>query len=155
MKKIGNLIKRHKILFSFCSIVLIAIIIMSIIFLKMTINTKGKYGDRLEGIEKVEISKDTLTDISSQLEEKEEVNKAKLRNQGKIIYIDISFTKNTTLDKGKEIASSVINKFSTKELEFYDLSFIINQISENEEDEVWATAGAKNSNEKEISWTRS
>ncbi len=56
MKKIGNLIKRHKILFSFCSIVLIAIIIMSIIFLKMTINTKGKYGDRLEGIEKVEIS---------------------------------------------------------------------------------------------------
>lgn len=152
MKKIKDLIKRHKVLFIFCIVVLVALIILLVVFLQMTINTSGRYGNRLDGIEEVEISKDTLTDISTSLEEKEEVSKAKLRIQGKIIYVDITFNKGTTKDKGKEIASSTVSEFSDDEQDFYDFSFVLNE--DSEEENAWSSIGSKNSKDADISWTR-
>ncbi len=152
---IKDLIKRHKVLFILCLFALIAVIVMLFAFLKMTVNTSGRYGDRLDGIEEVSISDDTLTDISSSLEEKEEVSEAVVRVQGKIIYVDITFTASTTLVKGKEIAASVVNEFSDDEQDFYDFSFIIHQENDEEEADTWASAGAKNAKDAEVSWTRS
>jgi len=155
LKKIGGLIKRHIILFIFCLLTFIVFAVMLVVFLKMTINTSGRYGNRLEGIEEVEISTGDLAEISSGLEEKDEVSSAKLRIQGKIIYVDISFIDSTKLEKGKEIAESVLSEFDEEELEFYDFSFMIKQVSEDEEKETWASAGAKNTKDSKISWTRS
>ena len=155
LKKIGGLIKRHIILFALSLMAFIAMVIMLVIFLKMTISTSSKYGDRLDGIEEVKISASNLSDISDKLEEKDEVSKAKLRIQGKIIYVDISFVESTTLAKAKEIAGSVITSFDDDEQEFYDFRFVINQESDKEDSEVWGLVGSKNSKDSEISWTRS
>jgi len=154
-KKIWELIKRHKILFVFCFIAFVVFIVMLVIFLKMTINTSSKYGTRLDGIEEVEISKSTFKEVKSMLEEKEEVSSAKVRLQGKIIYVDIIFNDTVKLDKGKEIAGSVLEKFSEEELNFYDFSFIINQVSDKEDAETWSSAGARKAMAEKISWTRS
>lgn len=155
MKKIGGLIKRHKVLFVFCVIAFVAIMILLITFLRITINTSGRYGDRLDGIEEVEISKDNLSDISSKLKENEEVEDANLRVQGKVVYIDITFTSSTTMDKGKEIASGVLSEFGDDELEFYDFNFVLSQETDGEDTEGWVSIGAKNSKDAEISWIRS
>lgn len=155
LKKIGGLLKRHIILFIFCLLTFIVFVVMLVIFLKMTINTSGRYGNRLEGIEDVEISTDTLADISLGLEEKDEVSKAKLRIQGKIIYINISFVESVKLEKGKEIAEGVLSEFDEDELEFYDFSFVIEQISEDDEEETWVGVGSKNTIDSKVSWARS
>ena len=89
------------------------------------------------------------------MEEKDEVSEAKLRIQGKIIYVNVSFTDKINMAKGKEIAATVFEKFSSEELKFYDFSFLINQTSENEEAELWSSAGSKNTEEVKISWAKS
>ena len=81
MRKILNLIKRHIILFILCLLAFIVLIIMLVAFLQMSINTSGKYGNRLDGIEEVSISKSELKDIENKLEEKDEVVKASVRIQ--------------------------------------------------------------------------
>ena len=153
MKKIFGFIKRHIILFVLCLAAFVVLIIMLIAFLKMAVNTSGKYGNRLDGIKEVEISKSELKDISSKLEEKEEVSKASSRIQGKIIYFDVYFTKETTLDNAKKICSDIINEFEDDDKDFYDFSFVITQDGDN--DDKWSSAGSRNSGSDSISWARS
>lgn len=153
LEKIKGLIKRHIVLFILCVIALIAIIVMLIFFLKMSINTSSRYGDRLDGIEKVELSKNDLSEIKKKIEENEEVSSAKVRVQGKIVYIDISYKEGTDLAKAKEIASVAMDNFEDDEKAFYDFEFVINE--DADKDDAWASIGAKNSSDAEISWTRS
>ena len=153
LEKIKGLIKRHIVLFILCVIALIAIIVMLIFFLKMSINNSSKYGDRLDGIEKVELSKKDLSEIKDKILETKEVSSAKVRVQGKIVYIDISYKEGTDLAKAKEIASGAIVNFEDDEKVFYDFEFVINE--DSEKDDAWASVGAKNSSDSEIIWTRS
>ena len=153
LEKIKGLIKRHIVLFILCVIALIAIIVMLIFFLKMSINNSSKYGDRLDGIEKVELSKKDLSEIKDKILETKEVSSAKVRVQGKIVYIDISYKEGTDLAKAKEIASGAIVNFEDDEKAFYDFELIINE--DSEKDDAWASVGAKNSSDSEIIWTRS
>ena len=151
MKKILNLIKRHIILFILCLLAFVAFIIMLVAFLQMSINTSGKYGNRLDGIEKVTISKKDLKDIKNKLEEKDEVEKATVRIQGKIIYFDIIFKKEVSLENAKKICNEMINSFEEEEQKYYDISFMITQDAEEEK---WNASGSKNSESDEISWTK-
>lgn len=153
LEKIKGLIKRHIVLFILCVIALIAIIVMLIFFLKMSINTSSKYGDRLDGIEKVELSKKDLSKIKEKIKENEEVSSAKVRVQGKIVYIDISYKEGTDLAKAKEIANATLDNFEDDEKAFYDFEFVINE--DSEKDDAWASIGAKNSSDSEIIWTKS
>ena len=151
MRKILNLIKRHIILFILCLLAFIVLIIMLVAFLQMSINTSGKYGNRLDGIEEVSISKSELKDIENKLEEKDEVVKASVRIQGRIIYFDIYFGKDVSLENAKKICNEMINSFEEDEQKYYDISFIITQDSEEDK---WNASGSKNSESDAISWTK-
>jgi len=150
IKKILGLIKRHIVLFILSVIAFIALIIMIVAFLKMTINNSGKYGDRLDGIDKVKISKSTLSDISDKIKENTEVEKSNVRVQGKIVYIDITFNGETSLDRAKEIATVVLDEFDDDEKGFYDIEFILEQNAE----EGWRSAGSKTPSSEGISWIK-
>ena len=154
-----KLIKRHMGLAIISALTLILLIILFIIFSRMTFsNKKGEYGDRLNNI--VKISESTIKEIKSKIIENEEVEKTTIRKQGKIIYTTITFSEKTTKDKAKEIASKSLEYFDEDVVACYDFEFILTQdpiIDENSEektDKAYTIAGNKSPNNENISWTR-
>ena len=156
MKGIGNLIKRHKLLFVICLVAIVIVVILMYIFFSMFIGSSGKYGDRLEGIEKVAISKSELSEIAKTMTDKEEVTDASVRIQGKIVYIHIEVNRETSLDRAKELATIALEEFDEDEKKFYDFGFSLTQVEvEDKEDTGFVVTGAKNANLDSISWIKS
>ena len=126
-EKIKDLVSRHRILSMICLLALVIIIILMYIFSSIFTSNGNNYGDRLRGIKDVEIAKSKLSSVSDKIKENSEVTKASVRVQGKIVYLDIEFNADTSLDKAKEIANSSLDNFSDKEKKFYDFEYILYQ----------------------------
>lgn len=125
--KIKDLVSRHRILSMICLLALVIIIILMYIFSSIFTSNGNNYGDRLRGIKDVEVAKSKLSSVSDKIKENSEVTKASVRVQGKIVYLDIEFNADTSLDKAKEIANSSLDNFSDKEKKFYDFEYILYQ----------------------------
>lgn len=125
--KIKDLVSRHRILSMICLLALVIIIILMYIFSSIFTSNGNNYGDRLRGIKDVEIAKSKLSSVSDKIKENGEVTKASVRVQGKIVYLDIEFNADTSLDNAKEIANSSLDNFSDKEKKFYDFEYILYQ----------------------------
>ncbi len=156
LTKIKKLIGNHKLLFAICFLAFIIILIMLYIFFNVFIGGTNKYGDRLNGIRKVEISKKEQSEVATFLKEKEEVTDASVRIQGKIIYINIEYTRATNLDRAKEIANEALTKLDDDEKKFYDIGFFLTQtVEEGEENKGFVVTGSKNAKLDNISWIKS
>lgn len=155
-KKIKNLLSRHKILAVICLLALIVIIILFYMFCSIFVGGSDKYGNRLDGIEEVEISKSEMSDIADAIAKDDSVDSAKVRLQGKIIYIDIVYKKDVSKDKAKEIAVKSLDNFDKKEKEFYDFEYVLTQnVGDNEEDTGFKITGAKTPKTDSISFIKS
>lgn len=152
-----RLIEKHKGLFIVGSFALILLIVMIIACLKMFIfSTSDKYGRRLDGIENAVISKDTYKKVKDSVKENAEVVDVSVRLQGKIVYTTITFTKETSIDKAKEIATSTLKSYSEEEIAYYDFSFILTQdFEETEEEKHFIVMGYKHPKIETIGWTKS
>lgn len=156
MKGIWNLIKRHKLLTIILFFAFVIAVIMMYLFFSVFIGGNDKYGERLKGIEKVEITKKDLNNIESILEETSEVTSSSIRIQGKIVYIHIECTRETSLDRAKELAVIALDKFDKDERKFYDFGFYLTQVkTENNEDKGFVVTGSKNAKLDSISWIKS
>ena len=156
MKKIKDLILRHKLLSAICLLALIVIIMMMYVFFNLFVGGSNKYGDRLKGIESHKVEKKEQEEVVSFLKEKNEVNDASIRIQGKIIYIHIEYTRETSLDTAKAIATESLAKISDDEKKFYDIGYYLTQVSdENQEDKGFVVTGNKSSELDSISWIKS
>lgn len=156
LKKIKDLIVRHKLLTTICFLALVVIIIMGYVFLNFFINGGNKYGDRLDGIEEVKLSQKELNNVTDKLKEYEEVTDANVRVQGKIVYIHIEFTRDTKLDKAKEIATASLEEFDEEEQEYYDFGYSLTQVEQEDSDEEgFVITGTKTPSLDKISWIKS
>lgn len=152
-----DIINRHKGLSIVLGLSLILFIIMLIIFISLFFgNGEGKYGNRLEGIEEVELNSSFLKEIETKLEEDEGVVSATVRLQGKIVYINYELNSDVSIDTAKEIAVTTLDSFSEEELSFYDYSYLVKWIIENEEgkEETKAIAGTKHHANENIVWSK-
>ncbi len=122
-----DLLLRHKILSIICILAFVVVMIMLYIFFSIFVSGNDVYGRRLNGIEKVKISKSELKEEADKIEKNGEVKSAKVRIQGKIIYFDITFANGTSKEKAKEIAKKTLDDFSKKEKEFYDFEYVLMQ----------------------------
>lgn len=152
---LGNLIKRHKLLFTICLLAFIIICLMVYVFFSLFMGGADKYGSRLKGIESHEVSKKEIKEVVSFLEEKAEVTSASMRTQGKIIYIHIEYTKETGLDKAKAIANESLTKIEDKDKKFYDIGFSLTQEKNEENKTGFVITGTKSSQLEHISWIKS
>lgn len=151
-----NLIKRHKGLAIIGSLSLVLLVIMFIIFGRMIFTgNNGEYGDRLNGLIKVDTS---ITDkIISETKELTEVENITIRTQGKIIYTTIIFASNVTKEKAKEIANNTLKEYSEEILKSYDFEYFLTQnieVEEGKEDPSYTIAGAKHPDTESITWTK-
>ena len=149
--KIWGLIKRHKILTVVCTLILVLLVIMFVVFVKFFVGGNDKYGDRLDGIEKVKITSREEEKIEDFVEENEEVSDVDVRVQGKIIYINIKVKSGTSLDKAKEIAGSTVEKIDEDKRSYYDLGYFLT----SEDGEGFNVTGTKNAKLEHISWIKS
>ena len=121
-----------------------------VIFVKLLMGgSSGKYGNRLEGINDVVISKDTYTEVKEEVMDTELVSDVSVRLQGKIVYTTIILNSDTKESKAKEIASATLDNYSEEELAFYDFSYFLKW--EGEEEDTVIT-GNKHHGLEEISW---
>ena len=145
--------KENKTLFIILMIALVCIIISLILLFKYFYfgNGQSKYGDRLKGIENVEIT-DTLKDeVISFIEGEKNVSNANLFVTGKIIYIKINFDSGATLPEAQSVAVKSLDKFSDDEKAFYDISYTLYQEA-NESGDGFRIMGAKNVNGSNLVW---
>lgn len=155
-KKFKDLLSRHKILAVICLLALIIIIILFYMFCSIFVGGNDKYGSRLNGIEKVELSKSDLKDVADTIEKDESVDSVEVRLQGKIIYIDIVYKKDVSKDKAKEFATKTLDNFDDDAKEFYDFEYVLSQIAgDGEEDTGFKITGAKTPKTDSISFIKS
>lgn len=153
MKKIKELFANHKGLFIISCLALVFFLIMLFIFISMFFGKfSNSYGDRLDGIEQVEITDDKLKEINSKIEENDIVEKSQVRIQGKIVYINITFKESTKLDDAKSVANKALENFEDDELAFYDFSFFL---VENKEEDGFIVTGNKHPKKENIGWINS
>ncbi len=134
------------------SIVCILSIIIGVSVYFLGQSGKSNYGNRLEGIEAVKLSDDRLTEIEDVVKENTLVNKVNVNLKGKIIYIVVTLNSGVPTD-AENISIKALEKLSDKEKEFYDIQFIFDSLS-TEEENVFPIMGYKNANNATISWTK-
>lgn len=153
MEKIKKWIKKNKGMALISLLALVLFIILLIIFAELLLGgSSNKYGNRLDGINKVKIANDTYDGVKEELKDTDLVEKVSVRLQGKIVYTTIELKEDTSVDKAKEIAANTLDNYDEKQLSFYDFSFFLKWKGE-ESDKV--ITGNKHHNLESITWVKS
>ena len=166
MEKLKKWINKNKGFAIICALAFILFIIMVVIFVRLLVGgSSNKYGNRLDGIDKVKISNEvyesvkeedqtlTLPEVfTSEPVIVEGVNDVSVRLQGKIVYTTIELSDSISADKAKEIAKNTLDNYTEDELKYYDFSFFLKWKGE-ESDKV--ITGNKHHNLEDITWIKS
>ena len=122
-----NYIRKHK-LTSFVILVYIIVVAFAYFLYKLFIGSSGLpvYGDRLDGIEKVPISKEQITNIENKIKEDGQVLKVtKPYLSGKILKVIVTVANNTEVEPTKGYASIVAGELTNEQKAFYDIEVYI------------------------------
>jgi hypothetical protein len=109
------------------------------------------YGNRLEGIENYPISNDVKESVSDYLLAVEGIKKVNTNIHGKIISIVILVDETITVDKVKEASNEVLKKFTSDQLSFYDVSFLVDYANDSKKTD-YPMNGSKSKNSNVIVW---
>ena len=108
------------------------------------------YGNRLEGIEEVTISKSTFDKVKENFKE-DGVSKITTRVSGRTVEIIITVNSEVSLDVAKSYGNKSLEAFSDKEKKYYDFQIFIKKDSESAE---FPIIGYKPKSKEHISWTK-
>jgi hypothetical protein len=109
------------------------------------------YGNRLDGIDNVEISDNRITELESNLLRNDKVKSSDVLIQGKIINIFID-VEDMGADDAKKILNDTLGDFSDAEKEFYDFQYFITNDSDKDS-EIYPIIGYKSKSSDTISWS--
>lgn len=131
-KKLGKEIKGNKYTMAvFCLFLGIFIIGWLVYGVVMPSAGKPVYGNRLEGIEEVEITENKKEKIIKSLEEKSFVTHANVKLNGKIINVIVKVKDGTKPATARALNTTVTKNLNEKELSFYDIQLFLTNENEN------------------------
>ena len=110
------------------------------------------YGNRLEGIKKVEIKKDKLKEAEENLLKDENVEEVEIVTEGKMITATIKVKNKVDLDGAKKSVSKITSEFNEDELGFYDIELYVYKDDETKNN--FPIIGHKKCGKDNISWTK-
>lgn len=154
MKGLKSFFQKYRVFVILMLIVLVCVITMGICLINYFYGSKesNPYGDRLEGIEDVEITSSRKSELEAKLEADEFISKdTSITVTGKIIYITIVFNDGITLVEAQGKAISILEEFSDEEKNFYDFHFTLKHES-SESSEGFIISGAKNVHGTNVVW---
>ena len=107
------------------------IIIVSIMIIKLILpSSTSKYGNRLDGIEKITFGDKEKKAITDKLNENEKVSNATLDVKGKIIYVTYNVVNDCGLDEARAFGNDSLSVISDEVKNFYDMNYIITKTDE-------------------------
>jgi len=153
MAKLKGFYQNNRVFVILMGIAIICLMMILIVIGFYLMNQRGGnlYGNRLIGIEDVEISDNRLRELEGSIEEEEIVQRASSRIMGRIIYINV-FLNDGRASDAQEMAIGILDFFDEDEIAFYDISFIFDRIGD-EEYTVFPIMGYKSRTNRLISWT--
>lgn len=146
-------IKKNK-LTSFVILIFILVVILGA-YLYNTFFSSGRsevYGNRLDGIDAVEIKNKQYKELKSKLEEKEKVTKVTTDLKGKIVNVIITVSDEVSINDAKKIAVEVLPFFDKEQLEFYDIQIFVKK--DNAELNDFPIIGYKQNGKKDLTWSK-
>lgn len=154
MKKIGKFLKEHRIFTMLMAIVIVCFVLIMTVLINVFGgfgDDSNKYGNRLEGIENVEISQKKQDDFESNIANNEKVKSVDILIQGKIVYITMMIEPNVVLEEAESIALKSLDEFTEEEKSFYDFNYTLKQLA-TENSDGFIISGAKNKNGTKLIW---
>lgn len=151
MKKLKKFYKNNRIYCILMGISLFCLALIAMLFVVYFVNqTKNDtYGNRLNGIESMEISDNEKDEIVNVIKESDKVDKATVNIKGKIIYVNV-YLLDGNRDLANSIAVKVLNTLNEEKKDFYDINFSFNK----DDDEAFPFMGYKKSDATIISWSK-
>lgn len=153
LKKFKEFYKRNRVysILMLISLVCIVSILVGVIVYFIGQTSKDKYGNRLDGIESVQIKKDKISEIENKITENELVSSTNIDIRGKLIYVDILLKTGKHTDS-EAIAQASLELFTKEEKEFYDIQYIVEN-SDKEITENFPVMGYIKAGNSVIKWT--
>ena len=149
MKKL----KKHKSLIA--AIVVFVLVFILFLLLYRTFfpdEETAIYGDRLEGIEKVELTDSNKSKIEKALSDVS--NKTTVRTQGRIINVSMSIKDEVNRDSAKAAAGKVIENISKDQKEYYDIQVFISKEGKTDDAAQFPIIGYKHHVSEGYTWTK-
>ena len=146
-----NYIKRNK--GTIIAIVIFLILVVALFQVKNIFfpNTgKAIYGNRLEGIEEVEIKDKTYDAVKTSLLT-ESVSKVSTSISGKLVKIFITVKEDVSLETAKSYGAKALEPFSTEQKNYYDFQIYITKEKESEQ---FPIIGFKHKSKGTLTWTK-
>jgi len=145
--------RKHKKVINIGGIIIIGCLLVYGFIGFFTDNTTSPiYGNRLDGINKVKLTRSDLKDAGKNIEKEGSVLSAKVRLEGKTIYLDVIVKKGTSLDDAKKVTSKITSEFDEKEVKFYDFEIFVE--NEDEGNKSFPIIAHKKADRDNFSWTK-
>ena len=149
MKKFIKNNKLTVITFIICVIFVIIVFAVKLTFFPD--EAKAIYGDRLEGIEEVEITSKEQDNIISKLEEKAEVKKAEVDIKGRILNVIITVNDDVELDAAKALTGTITDTLEEEQTSYYDIQVFVKK---DNDDARYPIIGYKHQDKDTFSWSK-
>ena len=147
-----NFIKNNKV--TVVAFIICVIFVILVFAVKLTFfpnEGTAIYGDRLDGIEEVEITDKQQEDIIKSLEDKDEVKKVSCDIKGRTLNVLITVNDGVELDPAKSLTSSITDNLEEDQTSYYDIQVFI---SKDNDDTRFPIIGYKHQDKDEFSWTK-
>ncbi len=89
------------------------------------------YGNRLDGIEEVEITDEQQDEIVKAVEEKSYVNSASVHISGKIVNVIVEVKEGTKTASSRALNTTVTKVLEDDQISFYDIQLFVTNENEN------------------------
>ncbi len=149
MKKIKKLWVENRVVFVLISILAVCFITIVVVASSFFLASKES-NYRSVDTEKYPITEEFKTSYYDSVKESKIVNQVEMRvsENSRVIYINIKYTDEASLDEAKSVAVKSVDLFSENNLSYYDINFILS----NNTDDGFVIMGARNSNGSGVVW---
>ena len=153
MKGIKRFYKEHRIFMILMAVIIVcAILIGTLLFQCFYSGGTDKYGNRLDGMENVEIDETRFEEIESKLKQVDtSIIDIEIKRTGRIIYSTVTFQPQSDLEVSKNVAVKILEEFSEAEELYYDFNFTIKS-EKTDINDGFLISAAKNSNGNGLIW---
>ena len=119
-------LKDNKLIFVVLAIFAIMFIFAAVFYsMIMPSNGRPQYGNRLDGIEKVQLSKDDQNKITEALEKEKSVSSAKIDIKGRIINVIIEVEEKTKVSDAEDLSSIITKNLTEAQIGYFDIQMFV------------------------------
>jgi len=144
-------LKEHAKVIIIIVVFILVVVILFAIYNGVFVNNSSKYGDRLKGIENVELNPSMKKAIQDNIVTLNITSSVEVKVSGKIINVITVVDDDIDVNNSKEIGNKVLEKLTDEQKKYFDVQIFIKKSSE---DDKFPIIGYKHHSKDNITWTK-